>query len=140
MFELGEDLLDGVQVGGVFRQKEELGAGRADRPANRPPLVAAEIVHHDDIARLQGRDENLVDIEAERLAIDRAIEQPWGVDAIVAQRRQERHGLPASMRDLGSEPHATWPPSPERRHVGLGPEPAPAKAGVSSMKTKRAGS
>src|ERR1700688_4494554 len=61
------------------------------------------------------------DVEAELLAVDRAIEQPWSVDAIVAQRRQERHGLPASVRDFGSEPHAPRPPSPERRHVGLGP-------------------
>jgi hypothetical protein len=29
-FELGEDLLDGVEVGRVFRQEEELGTGRAE--------------------------------------------------------------------------------------------------------------
>ena len=31
MFELGEDLLDRVQIGGIFRRQEELGAGRGDR-------------------------------------------------------------------------------------------------------------
>jgi hypothetical protein len=31
VFEFGEDLFDRVQVGGVFRQGVELGAGRADR-------------------------------------------------------------------------------------------------------------
>ncbi len=30
VFELGEDLFDRVQVGRVFGQEEELGAGRAD--------------------------------------------------------------------------------------------------------------
>jgi hypothetical protein len=30
VFDLGEDLLDRVQVRRVFRQEEELGAGRAD--------------------------------------------------------------------------------------------------------------
>jgi len=44
-----------------------------------------------------------------------------GIDAIVTQRGQERHGLPASARDLGPEPQAARPPSAERRHVGLGP-------------------
>jgi hypothetical protein len=34
MLELGKDLLDGVQVGRIFRQKDQLGAGRADEPAN----------------------------------------------------------------------------------------------------------
>jgi hypothetical protein len=44
MLELGEHLLDGVQVGRVFWQEEELGAGRTDRRPNELCLVAAEIV------------------------------------------------------------------------------------------------
>ena len=50
VLELGEDLLDGVQVGRVFRQEEQLGAGCADGLANGFALVAAEIVHDDDVA------------------------------------------------------------------------------------------
>ncbi len=50
VLQLGEDLLDGIEVGRVFRQEEELGAGGADGVANGSPLVAAEIVHHDDVA------------------------------------------------------------------------------------------
>jgi len=48
VFQLGEDLLDGVQIGRVFRQEEELGAGRADGMANGAALVAAEIVEDDE--------------------------------------------------------------------------------------------
>ena len=33
VLELGKDLLDGVQVGRVFRQEEELGSGGADELA-----------------------------------------------------------------------------------------------------------
>ena len=56
VLELGEDLLDRVQVGRVFRQEEELGAGRADELAHGFALVAAEIVHDDDVAGPKGRD------------------------------------------------------------------------------------
>jgi hypothetical protein len=41
--------------------------------------VAAENYH--DVARREGWHENLVDVEAEFLAIDRTIEQPWCLDA-----------------------------------------------------------
>jgi hypothetical protein len=34
MLELGEELLDGVEVGAIGRQEEELGAGVADRCAD----------------------------------------------------------------------------------------------------------
>ena len=48
--ELGEDLLDGVEVRGVWRQEEELCAGTSDGLANRLSLVAAQVVHDDDMA------------------------------------------------------------------------------------------
>ena len=41
--ELGEDLLDRIEVGRVFRQEEELGADRLDESAYPRPLVAGEI-------------------------------------------------------------------------------------------------
>lgn len=54
MLELGEDLFDWVEVGRVFRQEEELGACRTDGPADSMPLVAAEVIHDDDVVRPQG--------------------------------------------------------------------------------------
>ena len=83
--------------------------------------MAAEIVHDDDVAGFQGRDEDLLDVNSEALAVDRAIENPWGLDPVVAQRGQEGRGLPVAVRDLGGEPDAARRPSPQRRHVGLGP-------------------
>jgi hypothetical protein len=50
-FELGEDLLDGVEVGGVFRQEDEAGSDIPDRLAHRLSLVGAEIVEDHDVAR-----------------------------------------------------------------------------------------
>ena len=121
VLELGEELLDRVQVGGVFRQEEELGAGRADGAAHGLALVGAEIVHDDDVAGPERGDENLLDIEAEALAVDRPVDEPGRVDAVMAQRGQEGHGLPVAVRHLGLEPLAARRPAPERRHVGLGP-------------------
>jgi len=88
-FELGEDLLDWVEVGRVWGQEEELGAGRADGTADRLSLVAAEIIHDDDIAGLERRDEQLFNIGKEALTIDRPIDDAGSVEPIAPQGRQE---------------------------------------------------
>ena len=71
MFELGEDLFDGIEVGAVGRQEKELGFGRADGGASGLAFVAAEVVQDDDIAWREGRSENLLDVEEEGFAVDR---------------------------------------------------------------------
>jgi hypothetical protein len=75
---------------------------------------------HDDMSG-EGGNQHLLDIDAEPLAIDRAVDQPGGVDAIAAQGGQESHGFPMAVRDFGSQPHPPWRPAPKRCHVGLGP-------------------
>src|SRR5439155_19031689 len=121
MLELGEDLFDGIQVGRIFRQEEELGAGRADELTYGSALVTAEIVHDDDLAGTKRGHEDLLDIGPEALAVDRPLKQPRRVDPIVAQGGQKRRGLPVAVRDLGYQALATRRPSAQRRHVGLGP-------------------
>ena len=54
---LGEDLLDRVEIGRVGGQVEQLCTRRADRLTDGGGLVAAEVVHHDDIASPQVRDQ-----------------------------------------------------------------------------------
>lgn len=83
--------------------------------------MRAEIVHDDDIAGLEGGDENFIDIEPEAFAVNRPVDEPRRVDTVMAQCRQEGHGLPVAVRHVGLKPLAAWRPSPERRHVGLGP-------------------
>ena len=52
---LAEDRLDRIEIGRVARQEEQLGDGAADQAAHRLGLVAAEIVHNDDVAGAQGK-------------------------------------------------------------------------------------
>lgn len=121
VFELGEELLDRVQIGRVFRQVEEPSAGRADGLAHSFAFVRAKIVHDHDVAGLQGRNQDLLNVELKGLAVNRLIDEPRSGDAIVAQRSQKSHGLPAAVRHLGSNPLATLRPTPQRRHVGFCP-------------------
>src|SRR5712671_2794345 len=69
----------------------------------------------------KGRDEDLLDINSEGLAVDRTGENPWGVNATVAQGSQKGRRLPAAVRDFGGEPPAAGRPSPQWCHVRLGP-------------------
>src|SRR5437763_258057 len=120
VFELGEDLLDGVQVGRVFGQEEELGACRTDELTHDFASVAAEIVHDYDVARTKRRKQNFLYIDPKAVAIDRAIEKPWRLDAVMALGRQERHGLAAAVWNLGGRTLAARRPSPQGRHLGPG--------------------
>jgi hypothetical protein len=96
----------------VFGQEEELGSDGTDELTYGSAAVAAEIVQNHDVAGVKRRKKDLLDIEAETLAIDRPLEKPWCLDPVMAQRGQEGHGLPTAVWNLGGEPLATRCPSP----------------------------
>lgn len=121
VLELGEDLLDWVEVGAIGRQEQELGTGAADRLANGGPFVAGEVIHDDDIAGRERRHEALLDIVGEALAVDRLVEHARRVDPVVAKRREEGHGAPVAIGHLGVKAFAAWRPAAQRSHVGLCP-------------------
>ena len=50
MFELGEDLFDGIEVGAVGRQEDEVGAFGSDDGAAAFPLWLPRVIQDDDIA------------------------------------------------------------------------------------------
>ena len=93
-----------------FRSGEYFGRKNSLAPRERPhgfTFVAAEIVRDDNVTGLQGREENLLDVNCEALTVDRAIENPWRLGPIAAQCGQESCGLPVSVRDLGYEPQGS---------------------------------
>ena len=120
-FSLAKTCSIGLRSGEYLGEEDELGAGRSNGAANRLALMTAEIVHDDDVARLQGWNQHALDIDPEAFAVDRAIDLPWRLDAIVAQSGDEGHGLPVPMRDLRFEPASSERPASQRRHIGLGP-------------------
>ena len=121
VLELGEDLLDRVQVRRVGREEQQPCPGSADGLADGGPLVAREVVHDDDVAGRECRHEALLDIGGEAVPVDRLVEHAGRVDSVAAQRRQERHRPPMAVGHLGVKPPAAPCPASERRHIGLGP-------------------
>src|SRR5262249_29794475 len=98
-----------------------LGAGGADGAADSLALVAAEIVHDDEVTAAQRGREDLLDINLETLAVDRTIDQPGSVNAVMTQGGQEGHGLPAAMRNACLQPLTAQSPAAPRCHFCLGP-------------------
>ena len=89
VLDFGEGLFDRIEVGGVSRQIPEPGADGFNQAAQDNRLVAAEIVHDDDVARVKLRNENLLDIGAEAFAVDWAVEQARCGEA--SQRKAPRN-------------------------------------------------
>jgi hypothetical protein len=79
------------------------GADSPDRLSHRLSFVGSEVIEDHHVARLDGRDEDLLDIGAETLAVDGSIKQAGRVDAVVAQGGEESRGLPLALRDLVDE-------------------------------------
>ena len=71
--ELGERQLDRIQVGRLRRQVAQLGANCFDGFADAGDLVAGEIVHDDDVARLQDGRQMLLDPGPEQRTVDRSL-------------------------------------------------------------------
>jgi len=68
--ELGEDLLDRIEVWTVGRQEEQMRSFGANGVAGRLAFVATEIVEDNDFAPCQRGRQHLFDIKREQLAID----------------------------------------------------------------------
>ncbi len=93
----------------------------ADGVTSRLALVTSEIVEDDEFALGEGRCQHLFNIESEEFAIDRTVDDPWRADPVVAQRRDEGHGLPMAERRGCLETLPRRPPATQRRHVGFDP-------------------
>ena len=101
--------------------------------------MAAQIVHDDDIARGERRQQALFDIGQKAGAIQRAIEDTRSSHAVVAQRRHEGQRLPVAVRAGRPQPLAPGAAAMAAGHVGLGPglvqedEPAGIKLALRAL-------
>ena len=82
-------------------------------------LWAPRIVGDDDVAGLQGRHQDLFDVGAEALAIDRAVEDTRCGQPRDPQRGEQRAGLPAPAGGVVVDARATRCPAvPPKQMVG----------------------
>src|SRR5215217_7620965 len=114
--ELGEELLDWVEIRGIGRQVKHTGPGRPDRLLDPGDLVKGEIVHRDPVARLQRRCQHLLDVGAERRTGHRPIEHKRRDDAARPQARHDGRGLPMTRRHRIDQALASWTPAGEAGH------------------------
>jgi len=74
--------------------------------------VRSQLVERDDVVGLEGRDQDLLDLGAKALAVDRTVEQAGRLDAGVAQGGEKGRGVPMPMPDRVDEPLAARRKSP----------------------------
>lgn len=119
--ELGKDLLDGVEVGGIRRQIDDSGSDSFDGLLNSADLVTAQVVGHNDVAWLEGRAEEVLDISQEDFPVDGAIDDQWRSQALLTQAGDESGRLPVPVRDCRYTALSSGRASVTAGHVGTGP-------------------
>jgi hypothetical protein len=94
VLELGEELLCLIEVGRIFGEEQEPSAGRPDGLVNAPDH---------DIAGLERRDEQLLDIEQETLAVDGTMELPGCLDPVSSDGSGSVRRQPAPIGSVALE-------------------------------------
>jgi hypothetical protein len=84
-------------------------------------FVTLQVVEDDDVAGSQGWDQRLLNPGQEIFGIDRLIKNVGRGNLVAAQGRDECHGFPVPIGDLGGQPLAVRTPAAQRRHVCFGP-------------------
>jgi len=97
-FELCEGLFDRVQVWGVGRQITQFRACGFDGVVDVLAFVSAQIVHHDNVAGLEGGNKDLMHISLEALSIHRTVQDHGRGQALGSQPRCEGGDFPVTMR------------------------------------------
>jgi hypothetical protein len=119
-FEFGEELFDRIEVGAIGRQVAQLCTGGFDGFADAGDFVAGEIVHHDNIAVPQDRNDELLDIGTEARTIHRSIEHARCGDLTDTERSNECCRLPVAPRHGRNEALTTRTAAIAARHIGRG--------------------
>jgi len=117
-FQFGEGEFDRVEVGTVGRQKAEVGTDLLDGDADLRLFVHRQVVEHHDVARSQGRHQDLFDVGEETRTVDRAIEDGWRAEAVEPQRGDHRVRLPMATGCVIAEPGAPQTSAVAAQQIG----------------------
>ena len=85
VFTLAKSCSIGLRSGEYLGRKRRRAPAALTRCAHRLSLVRAEIVEHDDVVALERREQELLDVGEEALAIDGSVEQTRRFDPIAPQ-------------------------------------------------------
>ena len=117
-FEFGEDLFDGIEVGRLGRQIAHMRARCFDGILDASDFMAGQVVHDDDLARLEGWHQKLLDPGAECLAIHRAVQRQRRTEPIAAQGCDKCGGAPMAIWCLAQKPLSGRTAAVAPHHVG----------------------
>src|ERR1700681_3311543 len=117
-FEWAEGQLDGIEVGRVLGQVTKCRPCTLDRVPYARAFVSADIVHHDDIAALENRNQGLLDIGLEHLCVHGTLDHHRGSHFIVTQGCHEGDRLPFSTRGTPDHLDASRTATPKSHHPG----------------------
>src|SRR6202167_1297064 len=131
MLDLGERLLDWIEIGGVFWQEPQPGSGGLDGVADGLGFMRAEIVENDDVAGLERRDQLLVQARKHSPLIGPS--KTHG--AVSRSQRKAPRKVRVRQRPCGAKPCNRLPFGPQPRSGAM-----LVLIQVSSMKTSRLGS
>lgn len=118
VFDLREDLLDRIEVGRIWRQKQQFCACRFDGLAHCIALVGREVVHDDDVAGAEFANEKLLNIGFEDRPVHGAFNGHRSDDAVMAQSGDESGGLPVPVRCIANQALASRSPAVAAHHIG----------------------
>lgn len=117
-FQFGEGELDGIEVGAVGRQESEMGACGLDRRPHLGRFVHRQVVEYDDVAALQRRHQDLLDVGQEARIVDGAIEDRGRSQAVRPQPHNDRVRLPVTARRVIVEARAPGTPTIAAQEIG----------------------
>ena len=118
--ELGEELFNGIEIGGVRRQITQAGTDGCNGGLDPGDLVTGQVIGHDDVARAEGGTKAFFDIGQEGFAVHGTVEQQRGGESIDTQAGHEGSGFPVLMRYGGDAALAFWRTAVGAGHVGTG--------------------
>ena len=117
-FEFAEGHFDGIEIGRVLRQVTKCRVRVLDCLAYAGTFVNADIVHHDDIAARERRNQALLDVSQERLCVHGSLDHHRGDHFIVPQGGHEGDRLPLSTRGTPDQFDASRTAPPKPYHLG----------------------
>ena len=118
-FDFGEGHFDRVEVGRIGRQVEQDGACGLDERTHTGDFVGGQVVHDDDVALGEGRNQFLFEPGQKDFTVHRTIEDVRRGDGVVTQARDKSRRLPMAVRRSPDQPLAEFAAPAQARHRGV---------------------